>query len=295
MRADDMIPASLLGPDDPPPFTVLNPGGASRCILTAEHAGIAVPGKLNRLGLDDEDYTRHYAVDVGVRRLTETLSALLDAPAILGNYSRLVVDLNRDRTHRTLCADHGEGKPVPGNIGLCEQDRAARICAIYDPYEQALESMMDRAVARDAPPIVVSIHSFTPQFYNFKRPWQVGFLWTHDSRLSHALIPYFTGRGMVVGDNQPYDHRVLRGSAINRHADARRLSNTLVEIRSDLILNDKMSDDWATLLAESLQEGLANPDICAYYDGPLTEYDPVREQTYYEELIEKSKKGECYG
>ena len=285
----------LIADGDLPAYTILNQNGRSRCILTCEHAGVAVPASLNKLGLDDEDYTRHYAVDVGMARVTETLSNLLDAPAILGNYSRLVVDLNRDVNHPTAFAVQGEGKPIPGNINMSAEDRAARIHEIYDPYEGMLESMLNRAEESGQPPVVLSLHSFTRQFYNYTRPWQVGFLWTHDSRLSYAMMPYFKGLGMEVGDNQPYDHRILRGSSINRHADTRRLSNTLVEIRNDLILNDKSADEWAGWIADSLQEGLANPDVCAYYDGPLTEYDPVRERTYYEELIEKSKRGECYG
>lgn len=285
----------LIGDDDLPAYTILNPDGRSRVILTCEHAGVAVPARLNKLGLDDDDYTRHYAVDVGMARVTATLSNLLDAPAILGNYSRLVVDLNRDVSHPTAFAVQGEGKPIPGNINMSDEDRAARISEIYDPYQRALESMLDRAEAKDLPPVILSMHSFTRQFYNFTRPWQIGFLWTHDARLTNAMMPYFRAKGMEVGDNLPYDHRILRGSSINRHADTRRLSNTLVEIRNDLISNDKDADEWAGWIADSLQEGLANPDVCAYYDGPLTEYDPVRERTYYEELIEKSKKGECYG
>jgi predicted N-formylglutamate amidohydrolase len=285
----------LIGDDDLPAYTILNPNGRSRCILTCEHAGVAVPACLNKLGLEDEDYTRHYAVDVGMARVTATLSNLLDAPAILGNYSRLVVDLNRDISAPTAFAVQGEGKPIPGNLTMSDADRAARIREIYDPYERALSAMLDRAEAQEHPPVVISMHSFTRQFYNYTRPWQVGFLWTHDSRLSYAMMPYFRAKGMEVGDNLPYDHRILRGSTINRHADTRRLSNTLVEIRNDLILNDIAADEWAGWIADSLQEVLANAQICAYYDGPLTEYDPVRERTYYEELIEKSKRGECYG
>ncbi|MDB5490267.1 MAG: hypothetical protein JWO78_116 [Micavibrio sp.] len=287
--------APLLGPDEPPPYTVLNPDGAAPFILTCEHAGLAVPAKLNRLGLDDEDYTKHYAFDIGVKRMTETLSALMDAPAILGNYSRLVVDLNRIVTAPTAFAASGEGKPIPGNVSITEADKRCRTLEIYEPYERALGAMIDRGLQRGLIPPLVSIHSFTPQFYNFRRPWQVGFLWTHDSRLSKRMIDFFTRAGYVVGDNQPYDHRILRGSAINRHGDSRLLPNTLVEIRQDLIATHEDSDKWAKILADCLREGLADGQLYSYYDGPLTPHDPEKERIYYEALAAASKRGEQYG
>lgn len=295
MRDSPDVPFRLLKDDEVAPYTVLNPEGSSNCILTCEHAGAIVPESLGLLGMDPEDYTKHYAVDVGIRRVAETLSALLDAPLILGNYSRLVVDLNRVLEHPTAFVTNGEGKTVPGNIGMTPENRAARIHEIYDPYNVALGRMIERAMAEGRHPAIVSLHSFTPQYFQFHRPWEVGFLWTHDSRLSRALLAYFAQRGFVVGDNQPYDHRIVRGSAINRHADAHRLSNTLLEIRNDLILNDNDGDKWGKLLADGLHEVLADPAICSYYDGPLTEYDPERERIYFQELIEKSKRGEHHG
>ena len=285
----------LLGPDEPPPYTILNAEGSASFVLTCEHAGLAVPKKLNRLGLEDEDYTRHYAFDIGVKRVTETLSRLMDAPAILGNYSRLVVDLNRLSTAPTAFASSGEGKPVPGNITITEADKTCRILELYEPYQKALSGMIDKAIARGPVPPIVSIHSFTPQFYNFHRPWQVGFLWTHDSRLSKRMIDYFAGQDYIVGDNQPYDHRILRGSAINRHGDTRNLPNTLVEIRQDLIANDEDSDRWAQILADCLREVLADGQLYSYYDGPLTPHDPDKERIYYEALAAASKRGEQYG
>lgn len=285
----------LLGPDEPPPYTILNPDGAAPFILTCEHAGLAVPAKLNRLGLEDEDYTKHYAFDIGAKRVTETLSALMDAPAILGNYSRLVVDLNRIVTAPTAFVMTGEGKPIPGNVTITEADKACRAREVYAPYEEALEAMIDKGLQRGLVPPLVSIHSFTPQFYNFRRPWQVGFLWTHDARLSKRMIDFFIRAGYVVGDNQPYDHRILRGSAINRHGDARLLANTLVEIRQDLIATDENSDQWAKILADCLREVLADGRLYSYYDGPLTPHDPEKERLYYDALAAASKRGEQYG
>ena len=117
--------SSLLAADERPPYDILNAGGDPGIILTCEHAGDLVPRKLDLLGLTPEDYKCHYAVDIGVRDVTRYLSGLLNAPAILGNYSRLVVDLNRGTDHPTTFAPAGEGKPVPGNIDMNPLGRGA--------------------------------------------------------------------------------------------------------------------------------------------------------------------------
>lgn len=283
---------TLLAPDEPAPFDVLRPHGNHAVILTCEHAGAVVPRALNGLGLEAADYGCHYAIDIGARDVTLHMSELLGAPAILGNYSRLVVDLNRDDNHPTTFAPTAEGRPVPGNIDMDERGKAARIAEIYDPYQKALAGMLDQAQAMGIVPLVVSIHSFTPVFFNFCRPWEIAFMYAADDRLSLPLMARFRERGYKVGDNQPYDHRILKGGAINRHAVARCLPATLVEFRNDMISNKKDAFFWAKLLADDLQEMLAEGSVCTYYDGLQLPYDPEKERTYFADLVERAKRGE---
>ncbi len=283
---------SLLDADEPAPFDILNAGGDCRIILTCEHAGDVVPRKLNLLGMTPDDYKCHYALDIGVRDVMRHLSEMLNAPAILGNYSRLVVDLNRDTDHPTTFAPTGEGKPVPGNIDMTDDDKAQRLQEIYHPYHQALSGIIDQVMETESIPVIVSVHSFTPKFFAFARPWEIAFLSSDDARLSQALISYFRGLGYMVGDNEPYDHRVARGSAINRHAGARRLPHTMVEFRNNMISNDKDAFFWAKLLADGLQEVLEDTAMATYYDGLQLPYDPEKERTYFADLVERAKKGE---
>ena len=282
----------LLAPDEPPAFDILTAGGDTRIILTCEHAGDIVPRKLGLLGMSPDDYKCHYAVDVGARDVTRYLSAMLNAPAVLGNYSRLVVDLNRAVDHPTTFAPTGEGKPVPGNIDITDEDKAQRIRELYEPYHQALTGILDRVQASGTIPVVVSVHSFTPKFFNFARPWEIGFLHSDDPRLSLQMIAYFKRLGYHVGDNEPYDHRIARGGSVNRHAGLRRLPHTMVEYRNDMISNDKDAFFWAKLLADGLQEALEDPAARTYYDGLQIPYDPEKERTYFADLVERAKKGE---
>ena len=283
---------ALLDADEPPAYDILNAGGNPAIILTCEHAGDIVPRKLNLLGMTPDDYKCHYAVDIGVRDVTRYLSGMLNAPAILGNYSRLVVDLNRDADHPTTFAPTGEGKPVPGNIDLSDDDKAQRIREIYEPYHQTLTGIIDRVMASGTIPVIVSVHSYTPRFFAFDRPWEIAFLSSDDYRLSGGLIGYFRRLGYQVGDNEPYDHRIVRGSSVNRHGGLRRLPNTMVEFRNNMISNEKDAFFWAKLLADGLQEVLADPAMATYYDGLQLPYDPEKERTYFADLVERAKKGE---
>lgn len=278
---------ALLTDADPPPFTILNAGGRARCLLICDHAGSAVPSRLGNLGLTEEDLGRHWAVDVGARAVTEKLSAFLDAPALLGNISRAVVDLNRRVGHPTLFIESGEGTLVPGNTALGEEARQARIAEIYDPYHAALEGLIDGFTGV---PAIVSIHSFTPVFYGAPRPWDIGFLWLQDRRLPERLIGWFRERGYAVGDNEPYDARVMQGTTLDRHADSRGLPNALVEIRNDHIDAPDKAESWARLLADALTNSLADETILSFYTGPKAVRDPAREDRYFDELVEEAKR-----
>ena len=291
-QSQSAIGSSLLEKDEPSAFSIMNADGKTPCILVCDHASNLVPRKLGTLGMTEDDLQQHYAVDIGVKKITEVMSEALDAPAVFGNYSRLVVDLNRDIQHPTTFVMTGEGKPVPGNIAMNDADKQLRIDELYNPFHDALSSMIDGYLDKGIVPAVIAIHSFTPVFYNQRRPWEVGVLWVQDDRIPAATIKHFENLGYCVGDNEPYDARYLRGTTVNRHADARHLPNALVEVRNDLISTDKDSIDWANRLVECYNPILSDENLYTLYEGPIVEHDPEEERTYFEKLVEKAKKGD---
>lgn len=278
----------LLQDDEPPVYEIINPHGKSRALLVCEHGGVTVPRALGNLGLAPEHFTKHYALDIGVRRVTQTLSRLLDAPAIIANYSRLVVDLNRDVDHPTTFAPSGEGTPVPGNITMSAAERDRRLQELYYPFHDGLKGMVDARVDTGSLPALVSIHSFTPVFFGQRRPWEIGMLWVNDTRLPQPMMDWFRERGYQVGDNEPYDARAMGGTTVNRHGDDRRLANVLVEIRHDLIDSDEKSDEWAKMLGDCLKSVLAAPGLEGYYKGPQHIFDPEQGHSYFETLVDRN-------
>jgi predicted N-formylglutamate amidohydrolase len=50
---------SLLGPGDPPPFSVHNEKGKAPLLLLCDHASKAVPKALGTLGITDAELSQH--------------------------------------------------------------------------------------------------------------------------------------------------------------------------------------------------------------------------------------------
>ena len=91
-----MARATLLAADEPNPVRVIGENGDSDIFLTADHAGRLIPRALQLLGVAEQELDRHIAWDIGIAGVTQRLSDMLRATAVLQTYSRLVIDCNRD-------------------------------------------------------------------------------------------------------------------------------------------------------------------------------------------------------
>lgn len=282
----------LLDKDDPAPYDVFNETGQARCIIVCDHAGNTVPKKLCSLGLSKEELNKHYATDIGVRDVAKKLAELLDAPCLLGNYSRLVIDLNRHQKHSTAMPVKTEDGDVPGNIDIPEEEKTARIKEIHAPYHAEIEQKIETFRNKNIIPVIISIHSFTPSFFKQKRPWEIGVLWVRDPRLPVPVIKRLEDKGYCVGNNEPYDARMLWGTTVNTHADAHGLPNILFEIRNDLLSSIKEKEAIAALLADVMAPELKKNDLYSLYEGEDLVHDPAVADRYFDELVKKAKQGE---
>lgn len=242
------------------PFELVNPDGASRALLLCDHASNAVPRSVasGDLGLPPEEMGRHIAYDIGARGVTLELARLLDAPAVLGRFSRLVIDPNRGEDDPTLVMRLYDGVIVPANRRIDAAETARRRDAFHRPYHAAIEALIDARLAAGAPPALISIHSFTPKLYAGRpRPWHVGVLWHVDDRLSAPLIARLRAEpDLCVGDNQPYAGQ-LEGDTLSRHGLRRNLRHVLIELRHDLIETEDRQRLWAARLAPMFAEIVA--------------------------------------
>ena len=78
-------------------------------LIIADHASNFIPKEYNNLGLSDKFIKSHIAYDLGVRELSLKLSKKLNAYLVTGNYSRLLIDLNRGVMDPTLISSISHG------------------------------------------------------------------------------------------------------------------------------------------------------------------------------------------
>lgn len=244
--------ATLLGAGEPEAVEEWWPcDRAFPVLLTCDHASSRVPASLGALGLSVADLQRHIALDIGAADLTRRLATLLRVPAVLTGYSRLVVDCNRHLEDPSAFPASSDGSVVPGNVGLSAAQCSARAEALYRPYHGAISRLLD---GLGPLPGLVAVHSFTPHFDGFARPWHVGVLWDGDERLSAPLLTALRTTGeWCIGDNEPYSGRYPAGYTMDAHAESRGLPHVSIEVRQDLLATPEGVARWAALLASALR------------------------------------------
>lgn len=238
------------------PYQIIGADRPSRWLVTCDHAANTVPDFVGggSLGLPQADMNRHIAYDPGAAEVTLALAEALDGPAILSNFSRLVIDPNRGEDDPTLLMKLYDGSIIPANRHAGPEELERRLDACYRPYHAALAGL----AARRDDTVLLSIHSFTPQLRGRPpRPWQVGVLYGRDARLAQALLTRLRQEpDLCVGENEPYGGH-LPGDAVERHAIDHGRPNVLIELRNDLIATPEGQRAWAARLAPMLAEALA--------------------------------------
>ncbi len=247
------VPSQLLSGDEPGPFQVLNPLAETPILLVCDHASCRFPKVLGDMGLDPFARRCHLAVDIGAGALTERLAASLGVTAVLAQYSRLVVDCNRQLMDPGAFLEYGDGVVVPGNRKLQQSDKDLRADALYWPYHTAIDQQVRRLQNAARPPAFIAVHSFTPVMDGVTRPWEIGVLWDTDTRLRDIFLADFTAAGYVVGDNQPYSGKAPQDFTIDHHAEEIGLPHLGIEIRQDLIDDDRGIEKIAGVMHEIIE------------------------------------------
>ncbi len=247
---------ALLNVDDPAPFSLHNPQGKPRFILSSDHASRAVPHHMAGLGLAESELSRHIAWDIGAAEVTRHMAEHLDAPAFLAGYTRLIIDCNRPLTSPTSIPEISDGTVVPANQAVSNTEAKARADALYWPYHQQIASAIDRHIAGGEVPIFVAMHSFTPQMSTGEaRPWHIGLLFEHDRRLVAPLKAALSATvlDICIGENEPYAIIGPSDYSIPEHGQRRGLPHIEIEVRQDLIDTSEGAALWARRIAEALE------------------------------------------
>jgi predicted N-formylglutamate amidohydrolase len=245
---------TLLAPDEPLPFSQSRREGSSNFVIVVDHASRRIPRKLSDLGVPASELQRHIAWDIGALAVAEQVAAALDAPLIAQNYSRLVIDCNRDPDVDSSIPQLSEWTGIPGNLGLSAAQIAARRTEVFDPYHACIRTLLDARLAAGRPTILVAQHSMTHSYKDVGREMHAAILYNRDRRFAGLMLDMLRReQDLVVGDNEPYFVSDATDYTIPRHGEARGLPHVEIEIRQDLIDDAAGQAAWAQRITRALQ------------------------------------------
>jgi predicted N-formylglutamate amidohydrolase len=249
----------LLAPDEPPPFTEVRAQGGSDFVILVDHASARIPRRLENLGLPAAELERHIAWDIGALAVALLVSEALDAPLLAQNYSRLVIDCNRDPKVATSIPTVSEHTGIPGNIDLTETHKAARRREIFEPYHERIRTLLDARAAAGRPTILIAQHSMTDEFKGSRREMHAAVLYNRDRRFAGLVLDSLShDPALVVAENQPYFLSDATDYSIPVHGERRGLPYVEIEIRQDLLLHPQGQREWANRIARALEDARCN-------------------------------------
>jgi len=245
----------LIAADEPAPFFAERREGRSNFVIVVDHASPRIPRVLGDLGLPPSQLNRHIAWDIGALAVARRVAEALDAPMVAQNYSRLVIDCNRDPTVASSIPTVSEASEIPGNIGLTEEQRAARRKEIFEPYHDHIGALIDERAAAGRATILVAQHSMTDVYNGARREMQAAVLYNRDRRFAGMVLDLLRREAqLVIGDNQPYFVSDETDYTIPHHGEKRGLPHVEIEIRQDLLIDESGQREWAMRITRVLQE-----------------------------------------
>jgi len=245
----------VLAEDEPPAFVEWNRHGQSSLVIVVDHASARIPRSLGDLGIPAAELQRHIAWDIGALAVARRVAAALDAPLVAQNYSRLVIDCNRDPQVASSIPQLSERVAIPGNVGLTPAQAAARRHEIFDPYHGHISALLDERAAAGRPTLLVSQHTMTDVFHGVPRLMHAAVLYNRDRRFAGLVLEALRREpGIVVADNEPYFVSDATDYSIPHHGERRGLPHVELEIRQDLVSDERGQEEWARRVSRALAE-----------------------------------------
>ncbi len=210
-------------------------------LFCCDHASNLIPNQYKKLGLNKNILKSHIAYDIGAKIFTKKLASIFRTNAILGKYSRLFIDLNRDKSHINLIAEKSDDIEIPGNINLSKSEKLYRINNFHKSYHNELSltlKKMDQLFSCKT--ALICIHSFTSSLKNKKkRPWEIGLLYRKDKSLYRPIINYLNNKSTYkIGKNRPYSGFENVNYTMTYHGELDKRPFISIEIRNDIFNNN---------------------------------------------------------
>jgi len=209
-----------------------------------DHAAAGGRDGYGDLGLGDEVWASHAALDLHAAELARQIAERAGTRACLNPVSRLFADANRDPADPACIPEHVGSLPVPGNTALSPAERIARVQDVHEPYHARLAAALQGARA------ALSVHSFTPDWEGQSRAVAISFLIKHDPVTADHLMAACRARfpQLRIRPDDPYPGW-LYNYCVDRHLGSTGLPHALIEVRQDLLADRRFRGRLAETLA----------------------------------------------
>ena len=216
--------------------------------FTAEHASNHIP--VPHLPVETSILQSHWAYDIGIKELMVQLCHQLCTQGIASTLSRLWIDTNRAPTQEGLIKSHVEEYPLSFNHNLSPKEREKRQQCHHD-YHFAIEQHLQNF---PSPPILVSLHSFTPIWNNHIRTMDIGLLFDRDEHLAFDLAHHLQKQGYFVAYNQPYSGKNGLIYSADRHGRTFSLPYVELEFNQSILSSKERIERVAKDVAFALSQ-----------------------------------------
>jgi predicted N-formylglutamate amidohydrolase len=235
-------------------------------LVSCEHASNRLPEGMRAPA---ELLDLHVAWDPGALPIARRLARMFDAPLHAGEYSRLVVDLNRTVGNSVLIRRRSDGHRIPFNRGLTDDEVRHRIERYYLPYRNAVSADVARIIERHGRCVHLCIHTFTPVLAGKVRGNDIGLLYDPhrepEAPLVRELRRALASRtDCVVWLNRPYS-----GTADGILPRIREVHAADAYVAIELEVNQKFAGRPEKLEAIATAFGECLRDLAGWEEAPL--------------------------
>ena len=141
-----------------------------KIIVSCEHGGNRIPPVYQSLFLGEQERLKsHHGYDPGALELAKVLAKGMVAPLMKSEISRLLVDLNRSLSSKTLFSKIVQGVGKREKNQLLEQH--------YLPYRTAVAKKINDLIEIGTQVVHLSVHSFIPELHGQMRNAELGLLY----------------------------------------------------------------------------------------------------------------------
>ena len=218
-------------------------------IFICDHASNFIPKKYNFLGLKTKQIKSHIAYDLGAKDFCLKLTKLLNQSCFLANFSRLIVDPNRDENSSELILTSSANIKIPENENIGTSEKNLRIKKFHEKYHYNLGNFIEEKKKRYEKIFLVAIHSFTKKIDKIERGIEIGLLWNKNMNLLIPIQKKLTDHNIFYGRNFPYTG-FHYNYTLDRHSKKGKIDNICIEFRNDLICSEKRITKYIRIFSD---------------------------------------------